>query len=172
MGLWEAWCPKPLPRWTPTFLARFSSLNPLNINGYFPKHLESFIPSIYTRFKPKLHPETWIKSQETSITRPIRIQTNFIKNSKDLLSNQTYFAELNHDWRMGELTNAMWSHIPCSDHPRRIHKLILTILTNFERSSPFSSSFLFSQNPNSFFMKREMNQIRLDPILISKNEIN
>ncbi|KAK6784009.1 hypothetical protein RDI58_017463 [Solanum bulbocastanum] len=50
--------PTPFPRCLIAFLLRFSTLNPLNFNGSFPKHLGSFIPSIYDRFKSKLHPET------------------------------------------------------------------------------------------------------------------
>uniref|UniRef100_M1D9M2 Uncharacterized protein n=1 Tax=Solanum tuberosum TaxID=4113 RepID=M1D9M2_SOLTU len=55
---WLARCPTHFPRYLRTFLLRFSTLNPLNFNDSFSKHLGSFIPSIYDRFKPKFHPET------------------------------------------------------------------------------------------------------------------
>ena len=42
----------------PNFSPSFSSLNPINFNGFPSKHLESLILSIYDRFKSKFHPKT------------------------------------------------------------------------------------------------------------------
>ena len=62
MGLWEAWGPRVLCTSVLTFLFRFSSLNPLNFHGSFPKHLGSLVPSVSYRFNSKHNPNTQIKT--------------------------------------------------------------------------------------------------------------
>ena len=106
--------PHPLPQVLAIFLLRFSTLNLLNLNGSFPKHLESFIPSISNRFNLKNNPEIQIKSI-------LGIQQSTNKNSTMFFKNFTFltFKQL-----QSLLNWASWCVCELTQHERISHTLI------------------------------------------------
>ncbi len=96
--------PQSLAQKSPTFLLRFSSLNPLNFNGSFPKHLESLVPSIYIKFYSKNTTNNMNQSQENSNNTTHKNSNEFHQELKDLLLTLITSLKLNHDWSVGKLT--------------------------------------------------------------------